>query len=744
MLKVKLGKARDLVVPSLYADSAEPESGLEAGGSQPRRTDSRRNSYSYRSAKSAKSMFANCKLVDWTGRAVSSTSYKSLMLAPSAHPDFQDFEISIPAEEGLPGAAFVRIAIYIGNHSENIGSIFVPISAFTCSEKMLQLPLVRFKKMKIFTGDTPAPDIPLSGITTGLGELTVTISKDMHTLTDSNDSTHIIRLKSILRETSVLNCTWYAECLLAGSVEKPIAVKEVEKLALLTSFDGMILLDNFEGGSAQFDSNMVEEDKDDIMESNDKSDRRSSVSLMQRLQSASGTVVTMEVTVFQNEHRLPGSKRWTSSMNLTRPRYSDLLFKVGYKFRSLDQAKPPDGFTWDNSTWEIDRRFESSDPDGWRYGTQLGSMVSENASNSNLTNASKSTCARRRKWVRIATLLHRDTMDNVVGDNVLFNAAVFAAANNDLGDSSFPKKLSSNAEQGSSNGDWRREISSSKQATVIGVCKEKSSPYSPAIIPWSQVLSVTVVTPSVLSIRFIVNRYIPPLSKDTGRDPFQRAEIEMFVSNCPAYELSCIVDERTTFSQTRENIRLAIINRSCTVSVYDKDVECVGDGNDDEDSDGAFPETEGLSSGSDIIAELDLFAIDLEMKVRELEDKLFLIMKEKKLSDVHELTDSAIWQEMQFSLRKSSRARLYLAAMLELNLKGAKSCTGFVVEGLQDERKIANIAAIETLKSLARDSKLSSRICLENEVATANNRIGEYVFYSFFLSKLVCIYVFDP
>ena len=717
------------MVPSLYAESAEPESALEAGGSsQPRRTDNRRNRYSYRSVKSTKSMFANCKLVDWTGRAVSSTSYKSSMVAPSAHPDFQDFEISIPAEEGLPGAAFIRIAIYIGNHSENIGSVFVPIGAFTCSERMLQLPLVRFKKMKIFNGETPAPDVPLSGITTGLGELAVTIFKDTQTLTDSNDSTHIIRLKSILRETSVLNCTWYAECLLSGSVEKTMAIKEVEKLALLTSFDGMILLDNFEGGSAQFDSNIVEEDKDDLLESTEKLDRRSSISLMQRLQSASGTVVTMEVVVFQNERRLPGSKRWTSSMNLNRPRFSDLLYKVGYKFRTLDQAKPPDGFTWDNTTWEIDRRFESSDPDGWRYDIQLGNMVSENASSSNLTNASKSACARRRKWVRTATLIHRDAMDNVVGDNVLFNAAVFAAANNDIGNSTFQKKLTSNAEQGSSPSDWRREMSTSKQATVIGVCKEKSSPYSPAIIPWSQVLSVTVVTPSVLSIRFIVNRYIPPLSKDTGRDPFQRAEIEMFVSNCPAYDLSCIIDERTTFSQTRENIRLAIVNRSCTDSVQksenDDAAECVGDEND-EDSDGGFPETEGLSSGSDIIAELDLFAIDLEMKVRELEDKLFLIMKAKKLSDVHELTDTAIWKEMQFSLRKSSRARLYLAAMLELNLKGAKSCTGFVVEGPQDERKVANIAAIETLKSLAKDSKLSSRICLENEVATANNRIGE-------------------
>ena len=733
MLKVKLGMARDLVVPSLYADSAEPESALEAGSSQPRRTDNKRNNNSHRSVKLTKSMFANCKLVDWTGRAVSSISYKSSMVVPSANPDFQDFEVTIPAEEGLPGAAFIRIAIYIGNHSENIGSVFVPISSFTCLEKQLQLPLVRFKKMKIFTAESQ--NIPLSGIPTGLGELTVTICKETHTLADNTDSTHIIRLKSILRETSVFNCTWYAECLLVGIIDKSVAVKEVEKLALLTSFDGMILLDNVEGGSAQLDSNMVEEEKDDIVESAEKvSDRRSSVSLMQRLQSVSNeAVVTMEVVVFQNERRLPGSKRWTSSMNMNRPRYSDLLLKASYKFRSLDQAKPPDGFTWGNTTWEIDRRFESSDPDGWRYDSQLGNMTSENNNNSSFTNASKRACARRRKWVRNATLINRDAIDNLVGDKFLFNAAVFAAAN-DTGDSIVQKIMS---EQSSSSSDWRRDISSSKQtAVIIGVCKEKSAPYSPAIIPWSQVLSATVVTPSVLSIRFIVNRYLPPLGKDTGRYPFQRAEMEMLVSNCPAYDLSCIIDERTTFSQTRENIRQAIVNRSCTDSDQtaknDDAIESIRDENDEE-SDGAFPETEGLSSGSDIIAELDSFAIDLEMKVRELEEKLFLQMKARKLSDVHELTDSAVWKEMQLSLRKSSRARLYLAAMLELNLKGAKSCTSFVAEGLQDERKITNITAIETLKMLAKDSKLCSKIILENEVATANNRIGELYSCMFYI-----------
>ena len=641
---------------------------------------------------------------------MNSTSYKSATVATSSNPDFQDCEISIPAVEGLAGATYVRIAIYIGSHSENLGSIFVPISSFTVAETNICLPLVRFKKMRLLGAG--APDISIGDIPSGLGQLNVRILKEFITFADPNESVFKVRLKSTLRENSVMNCTWFAECLLPTSIEGSAAVKDVENVELLASFDGMLLLESNDGGSAQLDSTAAEDEKDEIETEKNSLDRRS-LPVIQRLLSKSDCApAVMEVVVFQNERRIPGSNKWTTSMNRKKPHFSDLSCKVRYKFGNLNDAVLPDGFTWLDEKWEIDRRYGSEDPDGWRYDAQFSNMTSEDKPT---TAANVNKLARRRKWIRKAALINRDSREDIVGDKILFNANSFAAANNQSGES---RRKSVNMEALNSN-DWRRDLCSSKQGplVVVGACKEKASPSSPAIIPWSQVLSVTVVTPSVLSVRFVLNRFFPD-SKEIGKGAFRRAEIEMFVSNCPAYDLWNIMDERTSFSQTRESIRQAIVESS-TLRQQEEDSNQTQEIAEEEDSE--LLETEELSLGSEISAELDQYSIDLEVKIRELEDRLIRTMKAQKITKV---SSHVAFKEMTFLMRRSSRARLYLAAMLALQLRGSKSCSGFVAQELQDERKIANIAAIEALKFVAQDSERCNKIALDNDVATANNRIG--------------------
>ena len=126
---------------------------------------------SYRASKLM--MHLNCKLVDWKGRAVpNAETYKSPLVPVSPNPNFDDFEITIPAGNGLAGATYVRLAIYVGKHSENLGSVFIPISSFKATEQMLTIPVVRFKKMKVIENELQST----SGVA-GLGELTVKVSK---------------------------------------------------------------------------------------------------------------------------------------------------------------------------------------------------------------------------------------------------------------------------------------------------------------------------------------------------------------------------------------------------------------------------------------------------------------------------------------------------------------------------------------------------------------------------------------
>jgi hypothetical protein len=118
--------------------------------------------------------------------------------------------------------------------------------------------------------------------------------------------------------------------------------------------------------------------------------------------------------------------------------------------------------------------------------------------------------------------------------------------------------------------------------------------------------------------------------------------------------------------------------------------------------------------------------MDLEAVSRDLEDRLHRVMA---VSDISLLQQNPIYKEMEVLLRRSSRSRLYLAALLGVGLRGAHSCLGFASENVQDDKQIANLAALEALKLLSQDIKRCQLIVLDNEISTANNRIGKMYLY---------------
>ena len=188
------------------------------------------------------------------------------------------------------------------------------------------------------------------------------------------------------------------------------------------------------------------------------------------------------------------------------------------------------------------------------------------------------------------------------------------------------------------------------------------------------------------------------MNEDTQSYKFNKCWMEMFVSNCPAAELRSLSDERIWCDRIRINMKQLMISGVLTVPTYNAPTtdELEEEEANDAASDGV-PETEDLSMGSQVIAELDNNSLVLEARTKE-------------LSEIYRKNpDPSIYKEMTVLVRRNLRLRLYMAALLGAGLKGGHSFTDIEIRSL-----------------LEKDFKKGQNIELDNDVATANNRI-EYL-----------------
>ena len=213
------------------------------------------------------------------------------------------------------------------------------------------------------------------------------------------------------------------------------------------------------------------------------------------------------------------------------------------------------------------------------------------------------------------------------------------------------------------------------------------------MIPWSRVLSVSLITESILSLHFEVDRLF--MSEDAQSYKFNQCNMEMFISNCPAAELRSLFEERKWCNRIRLNMKQLMISGRLTTEPTDSTQLKVKDGDEanDEASDGV-PETEDLSMGSQVIAELDNNSLLIEAKAKELNE----LYKQNR--------DPSIYEEMAVLVRRNLRLRLYIATLLGTGLKGH--------HGFRDS---------EIKSLLDKDFKKGQNIELDNDVTTANNRI---------------------
>lgn len=387
------------------------------------------------------------------------------------------------------------------------------------------------------------------------------------------------------------------------------------------------------------------------------------------------------------------------------------------------------GFTWvQDSDWIIDKTYRNTDDQGWCYGHSFSKILSDYNAGKTITKP-HGMQSRRRKWNRKA--IANSTFD-VYGPITMQALNNFAYANKRPQDSSSNRSqhfkiagekvspIKPIVDTGAIDEAmmheilnhpinlWRYDMLLKYPNAVVSSCQERATFNGKVIIPWDQILNATVLTPSILTISIQVHRFFADTAKN--KCFYRSADIEMFVSNCPAAELKSLIDERKWFSKFKVKIReivssgnslgidLARISLSSNAGKAADDGANHKDDSKDFDEDEGPPETEELSLGSILIADLDEYSIALDKQVKKLDEYLA------------QHYDAKVVLEKSIIVRRECRLRLYMAALFGVGLSGSHNF------------EEASIRAI-----MQKDFNRSLLIKHESDVQTANNRIEYFL-----------------
>eukprot|EP00981_Chlorochromonas_danica_P004714 scaffold948_cov198-Ochromonas_danica.AAC.1 len=233
---------------------------------------------------------------------------------------------------------------------------------------------------------------------------------------------------------------------------------------------------------------------------------------------------------------------------------------------------------------------------------------------------------------------------------------------------------------------WRQQIMarSNSLSCVLATSLERSESSPIVKIVYSRVDHCSLVSASILSLRVIVGRLF---LNSKGEESFHDAEVDIFISNCPAKLLKEIVEDRMRYcnlrSQLQEIMGCGAVDQRLSTSHSEE-----ADPNKPSIRD--MPDSSGdsqLSHAAALFAEIDSRSFEMN----------------QKLSSKCESKDS---KSSVRTTRRYIRLRLYMATMLAVGLKGEH-----------------NYSAEEVRAIMESDFKRARNISLDNEVATAINRI---------------------
>lgn len=655
---------------------------------------------------------------------------KTPSITPTPNPDWKDCSIMFKAQDGFENAAFVRVEVCLDDFTTNfiVGTCFVPLALFHKKSKEITLPMTRFK--------LNAVNAQSDEVLHCLGETTMRIYR----VEEGSGSPAVVRFRVSHFESNIFNTRWYAECAPAGAVNTE-GLRAVEAFSVHPSQEGLEMVSfgqigaiHGEDGNDDSKDAPTQRDKNgrDRSSSKDMGDGRESGSAREspseRMvgspshdslaegwgQPSPNAAGTFLIELYENQRRQPYYPFEWSKRAYTRPPYSDELMHVAYKFEDTDKAVPPSGCSW-ASPWCLDTKYTETDENGWIYGIAFRRILADRKAGRPSYTKAQNMMARRRKWVRKVVSNDHSSLAgrNIMQEFQQVNQSASSSGSTKLDGVASASMDSQSTHSAGAKGEpttphtphtpfkpaldskvtqWRNDFLHNFPNALVCVCQERPSLQSNVLIPWDQVKDACIITPSILSVYITVHRFMT----GPGGGSFRPADVEVFVSNCPAAELKSIIDERKWFWAFKGKIRNLAASGTINGVVEDHD----GDDRNSETED-YVPDTEELSLGSELVADLDQNSILLEREVRRIDEMLGQSNAE---------TDRGALKEKAVLLRRDCRLRVYMAALFGIGLKGNHD--------FQDE---------EVRAIMMRDFKISRNIKQETEVATANNRIEFYL-----------------
>lgn len=633
------------------------------------------------------------------------------------HPDPEWNEtISITEKEGLEWAAYIRIEVFDVNKDKDnggrLGAAFIPIDAIPTSAPITkEFKLTPHRSIENFIRWHQVMDADY-----GLGVVTVQCQRVLARTIESNGS---VILRSQLREVGCLDSFWAARSILAGSLFMDDAEKLAEGCKIFPSLDGLFVDVDVDTRLAAVENplkffaidvstlKVTHEDTYNESESShgffnifsshqrrgSKADktaepvpsidgnnifavgsRRNSLKStieqqFQQDQEQFGYIV--EIFCFENQRKdIIGQEFSAKHLLLTeRPWLSDETGMIPFPFGNLEACTPPEGYEWIEKSWGLDLEYTACDEDGWSYSSDFLNIMS-NLKKNDSNAESKNFFVRRRKWGRFARRcvfprsgMNESTMRSALSGETNLNSQLEPVF--------FPIIPLNRREVFLRDGD----------GSVLSLCLERGASdekgfcSGPVIIPWNQVMSVHVVTPSVLSVVVEIRRYLGNAmgttegSADPTIENFAPAQCELFVYNCPADDLALMLNERMSVSEAREELHGLLaskhingaegIERDAVKALTVLQEKPKDDQNTLQEDLMTISEAIALSKGSILMSQLDEAVVLMELKM-------------EKLVEAHQGNAFQIDEYNVLTLRVS-RLKLYLAALLGAGLKGGEA-----------------------------------------------------------------------
>ena len=290
-------------------------------------------------------------------------------------------------------------------------------------------------------------------------------------------------------------------------------------------------------------------------------------------------VVKMHYKIFHNQRRSITLK-WEDGHLLSTDRkiFCDEKGKRDFGGPKLEDVHPPAGYRWVvGSHWLADCHYTNTDVNGWTYGKDF-SAISRDYQNCESQTHEKMKLVRRRRLTREmeeATETVLDSLPQLEQKDSLGSSGRQTQG----GRLSVADSARGNSVSGMFEDIPTTKLDASKQShnDIMKLCRERESLESPIIIPYEQIQSVDVVTPSVLSVIVTVHRYFG--ENKSGEEVYNAVEMELYILECPAAKICQLIRDRMTLLPIRSQAVQLIASGTITgyTGVPYNDQKCLND-----------------------------------------------------------------------------------------------------------------------------------------------------------------------